>query len=342
MSAWLPTKGSGDRGFRNRAKLVVGGLPGSVTLGKLGPDKQGVDLRDCLIHEPEIRAVIPAIAEFLEVTGLAPYNVATRRGELKFVHVTAAPSGELMVRFVARTEHSLDQIRRQLPELRAALPQASVISVNLLPEHKALLEGDREEVLLGSALRMDMNDIPLYQSPQSFFQTNTEVARELYSQAAAWVDECNPAALWDLYCGAGGFALACAGGSDRHVLGVETSEQAVRSARRSAKEVGVNAQFVAADATAYALNAPREQLPEVVIVNPPRRGIGAELAGWIERSGVDHVIYSSCNPESLATDLALMPTLEVSRARIFDMFPHTTHMEVMVLLRRVAPTARLN
>ncbi|QIK62265.1 methyltransferase domain-containing protein [Leucobacter viscericola] len=336
-AAWLPPVRSEDHDFRNKAKLVVGGVAGNVTLGILGPDGRGVDLRDCLIQSSGIRSLIPRLAEFLEATGLEPYDVPKRRGELKFVHVTEAPGGELMLRFVVRSEHALDRLRRGLGELRSVVPNAVVISVNLLPEHKAVLEGDREELLLGSSLSMQLGDIALHLQPQSFFQTNTAVARALYAQAAEWVDRVDPASLWDLYCGVGGFALHCAsapGAPVRDVLGVELSEAAVRSARRSAQEAGIEARFEAADATRFALGAAADTVPNLVIVNPPRRGIGADLAAWLEDSGVHDVIYSSCNPESLARDLAAMPSFEVSEARVFDMFPHTTHLEVAVLLRR--------
>ena len=336
--SWLPSVAGGVRDFRNKAKLVVGGRPGHVTLGIMGPDGEGVDLRDCLIQEPTIRAAIPRIASFIERTGLVPYDVPRRRGELKFVHVTAAPSGELMLRFVVRSEHGLSVLRRELAPLRAAVPEAAVISVNLLPEHKAVLEGEREELLLGSSLGIDLDAASLHLLPQSFFQTNTAVAKALYAQAAAWVAEVDPDSLWDLYCGVGGFALHCADGASRsrRVLGVEISEAAVRSAKRSARDAGIPARFVAADATAFALAAAPADVPELVIVNPPRRGIGADLAAWLERSrGIGHVIYSSCNPESLARDLAQMPSFAVTAARVFDMFPHTGHMEVAVRLVRV-------
>ncbi len=367
-SAWLPSFSGGDRGFRNRVKLVVGGVPGHVTLGILGPDGRGVDLRECAIQAPAIAAVIPAIASFLDSTGLAPYDVPARRGELKFVHVTAAPpshgSGaaevsELMLRFVGRTQLTLDIIRARLDALRAAVPNAVVISVNLLPEHKAALEGEREEMLLGSSLPMrlgfDERPLTLHLMPQSFFQTNTAVARKLYAQVAEWVLRVRPASLWDLYCGVGGFALHCAaalaagsggaahaaahaegaGTPDCHVLGVELSEAAIDSARRSSREANLAAEFLAADATRVAVTAAPENLPELLIVNPPRRGIGAELSSWIEGSGIAHLVYSSCNPESLARDLAAMPSYEVRQGRVFDMFPHTSHLEVAVLLERV-------
>ncbi|MBC9928003.1 MULTISPECIES: methyltransferase domain-containing protein [unclassified Leucobacter] len=348
---WLePVRGDGragqdpspgaERDFRNKAKLVIGGTVEAPTLGILDPDRRGVDLRDCGIQSPGIRAVIPVIGEFLTLTGLAPYDVPTKRGEVKFVHVTEAPSRELMLRFVVRSQLAVRRIRELLADLVRLVPLATVVSVNLLPEHRAVLEGEHEELLLGESLDMDLGEVSLHLRPQSFFQTNTAVARALYAQASAWVGAAQPASLWDLYCGVGGFALHCAraagGSADRIVLGVETSEAAVESARRSAAEAGIDARFIAADATAFALGARArgEALPELLIVNPPRRGIGPELADWLDASGVPQVIYSSCNPESLAADLTRMPQYAVREARLFDMFPHTRHLEVAVRLER--------
>ncbi|MBW8872482.1 MAG: 23S rRNA (uracil(747)-C(5))-methyltransferase, partial [Leifsonia sp.] len=119
------------------------------------------------------------------------------------------------------------------------------------------------------------------------------------------------------------------------VVGVETSREAVRSARATAAAAGLpQVAFRSGDATAFALSA--ASAPELVIVNPPRRGIGAELSGWLEGSGVRSVVYSSCNPKSLAHDLARMPSYRIRTGRVLDMFPQTGHMEVAVLLERAA------
>ncbi|RYZ64192.1 MAG: LPS-assembly protein LptD [Proteobacteria bacterium] len=120
-----------------------------------------------------------------------------------------------------------------------------------------------------------------------------------------------------------------------HVVGVETSEEAVASAWLTASELAhPDARFVAADATAWALATDPADRPDVVVVNPPRRGIGPDLARWLQDSAVPCVVYSSCNAVSLAADLAAMPSLVVREARVFDMFPQTTHYEVAVLLER--------
>ncbi|SDY62308.1 23S rRNA (uracil(747)-C(5))-methyltransferase RlmC [Herbiconiux ginsengi] len=332
---WLPPVASHESGYRNKAKMVVGGSVEQPTLGILDGRGRGVDLQGCGILEPGIQDALPTLAAFVTRSGLVPYDVPNRHGELKFVLVTEAPSGELMVRFVVRSEESVARIRQHLPWLQERLPRAVVVSVNLLPEHKAVVEGDREIVLTERAtLTMRLGDVALHLRPQSFFQTNTAVAEQLYAQAREWVDEKAPASVWDLYCGVGGFALHVAA-PGRRVLGIETSADAVASARLSAEEAGLtDVRFEVGDATADLGEPDVHRSPDLVIVNPPRRGIGPDLAARLDASGARTVIYSSCNPVSLAKDLAAMPSFAVRRARVLDMFPQTAHLEVVTLLER--------
>jgi len=327
---WLSPYLSAESGFRNKAKMVVTGTAADPTLGILGEGAVGVDLRDCGLHEAPIQSALPVLAEFITRADLTPYDLGTRRGELKFVLVTTSPDGDLMVRFVVRSQEPVTRLRKHLPWLRGALPGLVVASVNLQPEHKAVLEGEQEILLTEeSTLTMRVNRLDLLLRPQSFFQTNTEIAAALYREATAWIDQLAPASVWDLYCGVGGFALH-ATASGRSVVGVETSTEAIASAQESAARAGVDAAFFAGDATAYAVGSPSS--PGLVVVNPPRRGIGPELARWIDASSAAHVLYSSCNPESLARDLAAMPGFHAVRGRLFDMFPQTVHAEVLVLL----------
>jgi 23S rRNA (uracil747-C5)-methyltransferase len=141
--------------------------------------------------------------------------------------------------------------------------------------------------------------------------------------------------VWDLYCGVGGFALHAEGA--RRVTGVEVSAEAVESARRSAQSLGgtTGFEFRAEDAAAFAASAAPGDWPDLVVVNPPRRGIGS-LADAIEAGTSRHVLYSSCSVASLARDLARMPSLTALAARPFAMFPQTRHHEVLVLLERHA------
>lgn len=342
---WLEPFASRESAFRNKAKLVVGGRAGAVTLGILDPQLGGVDLRACGLHEEPLQRLIPRLADVVDEIGLEPYDVAARRGELKHLILSLSPTGEVMLRLVLRSKKHLALLQSRLPRLLEHLSEVRVVSVNLQPEHKAVLEGETEVVLTEQAvLEMPVNDVTLNLRPNSFFQTNTAVAAGLYRQARDWALEVRPETVLDLYCGVGGFALHCSTGHSalQRVLGIEVSPEAVRSAELSAERlraagtVSVDVTFRAGDATDVAaldptvLGAGRS----MVVVNPPRRGIGPDLAAWIERSGADHVTYSSCNVDSLARDLARMPSYVARRARLHDMFPQTSHHEVIVLLER--------
>lgn len=331
--AWLATAAGPESRFRNKAKLVVAGPKGAPTFGILDGDGRGVDLRHCGLYEPGLAEAVPVLADLVAGSGLTPYDVPGRTGELKHLLVTHSPDGELMVRFVLRSPGQRARVEELLPRLRAALPGTRVVSVNYLPGHRAVLEGEEEVVLTAEdTLPMRLGAVTLHLRPRSFFQTNTAMAERLYGQAREWTERLRPRTAWDLYCGVGGFALHLAA---RDVVGVEVAPDAVESARRSAGGLPGAAgrlTFHADDATAWAT---RQAGPaDLVVVNPPRRGIGPELAGWLERSEVPHVVYSSCNSTSLARDLEAMPSLRVREARLVDLFPQTSHHEVIALLSR--------
>ncbi|MEJ7649865.1 MAG: methyltransferase domain-containing protein [Nakamurella sp.] len=330
---WLEPFAGPESGYRNKAKWVVGGSSDSPTIGILDEFREGIDLRECGICEPALVEAFPVLAAFISSCGLVPYDVRRRTGEIKYLIVTASPEGELMVRFVLRSRVQLPAIRRGLPELLAVLPQAAVVSVNLHPEHKAVLEGHEEVVLTDRrTLPMRLHDVTLHLGPQGFFQTNSTVASALYRQATEWATDVQPSSVLDMYCGVGGFALFAAPASARSIRGVELSEDAVAAARASALQASGPERFTFGAGDAAMDPAPDADL---VIVNPPRRGIGEGLAHRLETSPSEHVLYSSCNPVTLAQDLARMPSLRPRQARLFDMFPQTAHVEVAVLLDRV-------
>ncbi|SKC58115.1 23S rRNA (uracil(747)-C(5))-methyltransferase RlmC [Krasilnikoviella flava] len=373
--AWLPPATGPEAGFRNKAKMVVSGTLEEPVLGILGSaagpfSGQGIDLTDCGLYPGALQESFPVLAELITRARLQPYDATSPsrgarrretpresawRGELKHVLVTLSADGELMVRFVLRSQEPVARLRKHLSWLLAALPQVAVVSVNVQPAHAAVLEGEQEIVLTDRhalPMRVGADGITLHLRPQSFFQTNTAVASALYAQARAWVDEVGPASLFDLYCGVGGFALHCAA-PGRTVTGIEISAEAIASATTTRDELAAlpagavvaghdatwwagavrDVRFAAGDATAVARD---DGAPELVIVNPPRRGIGADLSRWLEDSDATHVLYSSCNAVTLAEDLARMPSLRPTRARLLDMFPQTSHYEVLVLLERTA------
>lgn len=339
---WLAPAESSEEGFRTSAKLVVGGTRRRPTLGILGADRRGVDLPDCPIQHTAINAATPGLKRYIRALDLAPYDVPTKSGELKYILLTVGADDALMCRFVLRTRDRVPDLRRSLPLLHALVPGLAVVTANIHPRHEAIVEGPDEIVLTKRRLLpLEVGDARLALGPRSFAQTNARVASALYRQAAEWatapIDRAAPASAWDLYCGVGGFALHLARAGIPRVTGVEVSDQAIASAIGAAKSMGLPrsaAYFVAADASEWATSRPEGLRPDVLVVNPPRRGIGAGLATWIEGSGIRRLVYSSCNPTSLAKDLALMPAYEGVEARLFDMFPHTDHAEVALVLER--------
>nr|WP_232371285.1 methyltransferase domain-containing protein [Pseudomarimonas arenosa] len=168
--------------------------------------------------------------------------------------------------------------------------------------------------------------------PGGFFQTNTEVAAELYCSAARWCSQLAVDRALDLFCGVGGFALHLAQ-AGLTVSGWELHPAAVESARRAAEASALPAQFECASVEGLSL---RGTAADLWVVNPPRRGLGRWLIEQIRSEAPRYLLYSSCNPHTLQDDLAALPTYLPVRARLFDMFPHTGHAEVMVLLRHTA------
>lgn len=374
-AAWLEPFASAPSHFRNKAKLVVSGTTQAPVLGLVDRFDNGTDLTSCPLHVNEIKAALAPLTRAITRMGLQPYSIVKRRGELKHVLITASANGQLMVRFVLRSTAQLPAIRKGAPRLQSELPGLRVLSVNIQPRPAAILEGERE-IILSQDSTLDMplylpelgadgvvvnnkkSVLPLVLPPQSFFQTNSDVAAGLYAQARAWARDYtggqagvltgepgaggahpevaqNSQSIWDLYCGVGGFALALAQPGVQ-VLGVEVSAPAIDGARAAAAQLSLTSpqvRFEAGDASVLDASGQvyGHDKPDLLVVNPPRRGIG-ELAASIEDSGIQRVLYSSCNPASLAKDLEVMSSYRVRRARLFDMFPHTNHAEVLVEL----------
>ncbi|QDY41485.1 23S rRNA (uracil(747)-C(5))-methyltransferase RlmC [Candidatus Pantoea soli] len=338
VAEWCPPVTGAQQGFRNKAKMVVSGSVERPVFGMVARDGEPVDLADCPLYPASFAPVFAVLRPFIARAGLTPYNVARRRGELKFLLLTESTQGGMMLRFVLRSTTKLAQLRAALPWLQQQLPQLQVISANIQPVHMAILEGE-EEIALTSrqALEENFNQVPLWIRPQSFFQTNPQVAAVLYATARRWVAALPVSSMWDLFCGVGGFGLHCAT-PEMQLTGIEISAEAIACARQSAQQLGLEkVSFAALDSTRFATS--RDAVPQLVLVNPPRRGIGAALCDYLSRMAPAYILYSSCNPDSMAQDIARLADYRISRVQLFDMFPHTAHFEVLTLLTRQGGTA---
>ncbi|WP_336286213.1 23S rRNA (uracil(747)-C(5))-methyltransferase RlmC [Cronobacter dublinensis] len=331
---WCAPVSGPEQAFRNKAKMVVSGSVEKPLLGMLHRDGTPVDLTECPLYPASFYTVFTALKPFIARAGLTPYNVARKRGELKYLLLTESTlDGGLMLRFVLRSTTKLEALRAALPALLAQLPQLTVVTANIQPVHMAIMEGDQEIWLTEQqALAENFNGVPLWIRPQSFFQTNPTVASALYAAARDWVRALPVHHMWDLFCGVGGFGLHCAT-PEMTLTGIEIAPEAIASASASAQQLGLrNVHFQALDSTDFATG--QQAVPDLVLVNPPRRGIGEALCDYLSRMAPQYIIYSSCNARTMAKDIRQLPGYRIARVQLFDMFPHTAHYEVLTLLVR--------
>lgn len=332
VADWCAPVCGPEQGFRNKAKMVVSGSVERPLLGMLHRDGTPEDLTDCPLYPPSFAPVFAVLKPFIARAGLTPYNVARKRGELKYLLLTESRlDGGMMLRFVLRSESKLAQLRAALPWLQAQLPQLKVITANIQPVHMAIMEGEQEIFFTEQqALAERFNGVPLWIRPQSFFQTNPTVASALYATARDWVRALPVNHMWDLFCGVGGFGLHCAT-PEMTLTGIEIAPEAIACAKQSAAELGLDKlHFQALDSTQFA--TAQADIPQLVLVNPPRRGIGKALCDYLSEMAPQYIIYSSCNAQTMAKDITHLPGYRIEKVQLFDMFPHTAHYEVLTLL----------
>ena len=285
---WHPPFYSSESAFRNKAKMVVSGAVERPILGILqdpNDPQSAVDLCDCPLYPQRFAELFPILKDFIGRAGLVPYNVAKQKGELKYILLTESQhTKKLMLRFVLRSETKLPLIQREFAGLLEKLPQLEVVSVNIQPQHAAILEGEKEIFLTNQhTLLESFNGIPLFIRPQGFFQTNPLVAQGLYATAQDWVQDLPITKLWDLFCGAGGFGLHCAKAlQDKHqqeveLIGIEISPSAIQAATQSAQVLGLNnVKFQSLDAANFAL-AQDENKPDLVIEVSERNSLNFSM-----------------------------------------------------------------
>jgi len=329
-------------GYRNRSKLVVARLDARLVLGAFAPRSHDVvDLAGCRISAPPLEETGAALRSLLDEAGVRAYDERTLTGDLRHVVLRANHEGRVLAVWI---------VARPLPDgvalarrFRAARPE--VIGV---VEHEnrsrgntifSDTEGDNERLLDGAGeieeqLAVAEHTVRLTLAPGAFFQANREVAALAYAEIARALAIQPTERVLDAYCGVGGIALTLARGA-AEVIGIESHAGAVASATASAALNGIaNARFIAGDAAQTLGQIDRA---DVVVLNPPRKGCAPELLAEVARLAPRAIAYLSCDPETLARDLALLATHGYRTRAVtpFDMLPHTPHVEALAVVDRV-------
>ena len=326
------------RRYRNKAQYPVS-PDGRVGFYR-ARTHEVIDTRECLLVKPEADAAAEAVRQYMRDFRAAGYDERTRRGLLRHVYVRSNTRGECLICLLVngkRLPHEAELVER----LRRACPKAVGIvlgentrrdNVILGERYRTLWGADRlEDVLCGRVFRL---------SVPSFYQVNREQAERLYAKAIEYTQLTGEETVLDLYCGAGTITLALAPHAKR-VLGAEIVPEAIDDARENAARSGVeNAEFFCGDASDVAKKLAQENLrPDVITVDPPRKGLAEDVVESIARMQPERVVYVSCDSATMARDVKRFATLgyRAVRACAVDLFPRADHVETVVLLSRKTP-----
>ena len=327
-------------GYRTNAKLAMGRERGEVKIGlyRRGTH-QVVDISDCPLHHPLINRIAAVVREEVTRQEIFVYNPVSRRGLLRYLTVKVSPTAEkAMVTFVT-AERNFRELTHLAKWLKKKVPEVVSVQQNVNPSEGNVIFGRETLKVLGVPDLIDqVGEIRLRIAPTSFFQVNNTQAARIYQLVRRWAALSPGESALDLYCGIGGIALHLARDGAR-VIGIEAVEEAVRNARENARMNEIHGcTFRAGDAAELVQDLRHEVPPgSVAVVNPPRGGCAREVLAALADLVPRTLLYVSCNPLTLARDLAILATLGYQTAEVqpVDMFPQTPHVESVA---RLIPT----
>ena len=326
-------------GYRNKAQYPVAEQDGHLVCGFYAKRSHRViPYTGCALHPPVFTEILEALLPMLEQCGVTAYNEETHTGMLRHVYLRRGyHSGEIMVCLVTRV--SLRKKIAGCPDaLQARFPEIRSITESVNPDLTNVILGKTVTLLAGQPYITDtMCGREVRISPQSFYQINTAQAERLYAIAGEYADLHGTETLLDLYCGAGTVGLSMADACGK-LIGVEIIPQAVENAKENAAQNGIqNAEFFCGDAgTVAAKFAAEGQRPDVIVLDPPRKGCDTLTVESVVQMQPQRVVMISCNPATAARDAALFAErgYTAEKVRAVDLFPMTAHVECVVLMSR--------
>lgn len=330
-------------GYRNKAQYPVARVDGGVVLGFYRKGShEVVAATGCLVQHPLSRQAAEAARQAVADLGIPPYDESTHQGVIRHVLCRVSFSSQrVLVTFVTRTPR-IPREAALVETLRTSVPNLAGITQNINPRPGNVILGERNRLLWGEDVLCErILDLELCYSAPAFFQVNPVQTEVLYRQVLAYAALKGDEHVVDAYCGIGSITLPLARRAGR-VTGIEVVEAAVRDARRNAARNGIpNVTFLAGEAEAILPErVAAGERPDVVVVDPPRKGCGRPLLDAILAVRPARVVYVSCNPATLARDLRILVDggYQVREVQPVDMFPQTAHVEAVALLTRDEPT----
>ncbi len=347
----LPTVASPDqRYYRNKMEftfaprssdnLVAGKTSDRrCTLGlHVGDSSNRIfDVEQCFLQSSQSTAMVQEVRRWCGASGLAAYNPHTHRGFWRFLVVREGKrTGQTLVHLVTSAAGAADAVEALSAHLVSCFPEITTLVHSRSGKKAQVAWGETSRTLYGPGyIEEQIGALRVRVSAQAFFQTNTAATENLYGAIRRLGEFTGQEAVWDLYRGAGGIALSIAP-HVRRVTGFELDPAAVSDAYVNRRLNGLdNCQFLAGDLKERIQEAQRavsgsasEPRPDVVIIDPPRAGMHPQVVQTLLALSPERLIYVSCNPATLARDLALLQErYDIISVQPFDLFPQTSHIE---------------
>ena len=322
--------------YRNKAQYPVS-KDGAVGFYR-ARTHEVIECEHCLLVKPEADAAAEALRDYMQTCHVAGYDEKTGRGLVRHLYVRSNAAGESLICVLVNGD-KLPKEDRLVGLLRAACPKCTGIVLGTNTKKGNVILGDRYRTLWGSDRLEDTLCGKTFRlSVPSFYQVNRAQAERLYAKAIEFAGLTGGETVLDLYCGAGTITLAMADRAKR-VLGAEIVPEAIDDARENAACSGVqNAEFFCGDASDVAKKLARERLrPDVITVDPPRKGLAADVVESIAEMQPERVVYVSCDSATMARDVKRFAELGYTavRACAVDMFPRADHIETVCLLSKL-------
>ena len=320
--------------YRNKAQYPVGrDREGNIVTGFYRPRSHDiVPVEHCLIQSEKADRLAGVVRQWMREFDVPPYDYETKRGTIRHIYVrTGEKSGECQLTLISATR-KLPALETLVERLREAEPSLIGILINHNQRGDNVILGDRTDVLWGEPMLEDRlcgNTFLL--SPHAFYQVNHAQAERLYACAVDYAGLTGEETVLDLYCGAGTITLALAARA-KHAIGVEIVPEAIENAKENAARNGAeNVEFYCADAGQA---AGRFRDIDVLVVDPPRKGLDETARDAILKMQPPRVVYVSCDPATLARDVAELcgAGYTLDKAQAYDLFPRTSHVETVILM----------
>ena len=329
--------------YRNKVQFPVGidknGVP---CIGfYAGRTHRIVPCPDCKLQPSVLNEIGNALCAFFAQQVIRPYDEQSGKGLVRHIFLRrGAHSGQIMVCLVC-TRAKLPHAEQLCTALRGQFPAISTILLNVNAKNTNVILGSENHILYGPGYIEDtLCGVPVRLGPLSFYQVNTLAAERLYGVAAQYAQLTPDDTLLDLYCGMGTIGLSMAE-QCRELIGVEIVPEAIESAKANAARMGeavaAKSRFFCADAGQAATQLAAEGLhPDIVMLDPPRKGCDEATLSAVVRMAPRRVVYVSCNPATAARDAAWLEKngYHTEKVQPVDLFPRTKHCETVVLLSK--------